>query len=204
VFDRLIMTGPDPKPPDKIALIPYLASSWTATSTKITFTLRKDASCTDGSPVTATVVEKNYERITSGGRNTVAPFGAGPISFEADGAASTFAVTLGTPFSDAIYAFANQAIVCPASLPDANTLMTTGVGSGPYTIESAVHGDQVVYKRRDDWKWGPNGITTKDLPEKIIYKIVDNDTTAANLLLTGGLDIARSSGSDTPVLIPTV
>jgi peptide/nickel transport system substrate-binding protein len=151
--------------------------------------------------MTASVVKKNYERITAPGRNTQVPFGAGPITFEADDVAGTFTMTLGTPFSEAIYAFGNNGIVCPASLTDGNTLITGTVGSGPYTIQSAVHADRVVFKRRDEWMWGPNGITAKDLPDTVTYKIVDSDTTAANLLLTGGLNIAQVGGSDVTRLL---
>jgi peptide/nickel transport system substrate-binding protein len=34
------------------------------------------------------------------------------------------------------------------------------------------------------------------LPQKIVFKVISNETTAANLLLTGGLDVARVVGPD--------
>jgi peptide/nickel transport system substrate-binding protein len=74
-------------------------------------------------------------------------------------------------------------------------------GSGPYQLVEAVHGDHVTMKRRDDWSWGPNGITAKDIPSQITYKVVTNETTAANLLLTGGLDISKVAGADVPRLL---
>src|ERR1700684_3768309 len=36
-------------------LIPYIASSWKATPTSITFSLKKGVTCSDGTPVTPTV-----------------------------------------------------------------------------------------------------------------------------------------------------
>jgi peptide/nickel transport system substrate-binding protein len=74
-------------------------------------------------------------------------------------------------------------------------------GSGPYQIEEAVHGDHLTMKRRDDWNWGPNGITAKDIPERVIYKVITNETTAANLLLTGGLDVSKVAGVDVARLL---
>jgi peptide/nickel transport system substrate-binding protein len=53
----------------------------------------------------------------------------------------------------------------------------------------------MVLKRREDWKWGPNGITAKDIPARVTFKIVTNETTAANLLVAGGLDIAKVGGA---------
>src|SRR5258706_153394 len=58
-------------------------------------------------------------------------------------------------------------------------------------------------KVRPEWKWGPQNRTaqTSGFPEKIVYKSIDNDTTAANLLLTGGLDIADVAGPDISRLV---
>ena len=48
---------------------------------------------------------------------------------------------------------------------------------------------------------GPNGVTAKDLPENVVFKVVTNETTAANLLLSGSLDLARAAGQDVPRLL---
>jgi ABC-type transport system substrate-binding protein len=61
--------------------------------------------------------------------------------------------------------------------------------------------DHATLKRRDDWKWGPSGVTASDLPQTLVVRVVPNDTTAANLLLTGGLDIAQINGPDVTRLL---
>lgn len=200
LYDRLITTGPDPKSPSSNTILPYLATSWTATPTKVTFSLRKDAMCSDGTPVTATVVKNTFERILGPGRN-VAAYGGGPFTMDANDTDGTFTLNLQTPFNDAIYAFTSAAIICPAGLANQDRLGEEAFGSGPYTLEESVHGDHATLKRRDDWKWGPSGVTAKDLPEKLIIRVVPNDTTAANLLLTGGLDIAQINGPDVSRLL---
>ena len=49
-------------------------------------------------------------------------------------------------------------------------------------------------KLRQGWNWGPLGRKSADLPDTQIWKIVTDDTTAANLLLTGGLDLGTFFG----------
>ncbi len=117
------------------------------------------------------------------------------MSAIADDSAGTVKVTVGSPYGDLLYWIAPQPIVCPAGLADRTLLDTQTFGAGPYTIESAIHGDQVVLNRRSDFKVGPGGRTPK-LPKKLILKIITNETTAANLLVTGGLDLANVTGPD--------
>ena len=56
---------------------------------------------------------------------------------------------------------------------------------------------------RPDWKWGPEGLTAQSpgLPEQITFKVVTNETTAANLLVTGGLDLGLVAGPDVDRLL---
>jgi peptide/nickel transport system substrate-binding protein len=196
LYDSLVVIGPDPQGPTSPKLLPYLANSWDQTPTKLTFHLRQDAKCTDGSPVNASLVKRNVDLYTQSATNVAATFGAGPFETQADDASGTFTLNLGTPYADALYAFIELRIVCPKGLDDDSLLVSGSEGSGPYTIESAEHGNQIALVRRDDWKWGPNSITASDIPQHLIGKVVTNETTVANLLLTGGLDISRTGGSD--------
>jgi peptide/nickel transport system substrate-binding protein len=201
-YDTLTAQGPNGK------VLPYLATSWTVTPTSITFKLRNDATCADGTPVTPTVVKNSFQRAIDMpiqyARNN---WGPGPYSVAADDAAGTFTFTVGTPYSDLIYGFGlgfNETdIICPAGLKNPAALATQTFGSGPYQIVSATHGDQVVIKLRKDWKWGPGGViaSTLGLPDTLIFKQVANETTAANLLLTGGLNVAWITGTDVDRLL---
>jgi peptide/nickel transport system substrate-binding protein len=195
-YDTMIVTGPDPSDPSKSILLPYLATKWEQTPDKITFTMRKDATCSDGTPVTPSLVKQNVDLRLAKGSSVANALGPGPFMPEADDAAGTFTLRMGTPFTDALYFFLTFYIACPAALKDPTVLAEGAAGSGPYVLESAEHGNQMVLKRRDDWKWGPAGITAKDIPAKVIVKVVTNETTAANLLATGGLDIGKIGGTD--------
>jgi len=202
-YDRLLAYGPD------FELIGGLAGSWEVTPadrpTTVTFKLRQDAKCEDGTAVTPSVVAASFTRLFSVKKTTdltKGTFGAGPFDFKADDATWTFTFNTKTPFRDleAGFAWGGSAIVCPAGLKaletDPKALETKMYGSGPFTLSSATHASEIVFKRKDAWTWGPDNTTYKTLPETLTYKYVPKDTTAANLLLTGGMDIGWAAGTD--------
>jgi peptide/nickel transport system substrate-binding protein len=200
IYDRLVARGADGK------MIPYLAESWTADASSATFKIRKDATCEDGTPVTPTVVKDSFTRLfdpKTPSFNRPRIFGPGPYTLAADDAAGTFKLTIGSPTSDLLAAFSHYAagVICPEGLKDPAKLLDDAWGSGPYTLEEAVRGDHATLRIRKDWKWGPNGTTAAHLPEQITIKVVPNATTAANLVLTGGLDLAQITGPDVPRLL---
>jgi peptide/nickel transport system substrate-binding protein len=49
---------------------------------------------------------------------------------------------------------------------------------------------------RKEWTWGPRGATASKLPDQLVFKLITDETTAANLVLSGGLDIAWINGPD--------
>jgi peptide/nickel transport system substrate-binding protein len=189
-------------------LVPYLATSWTQTPTTLTFTIRTDATCSDGTPVTPTVIANSFKRLLDPNthfKNIGQLFGTGPYSVSADDAGHKFTFTTGAPFSNLVYGFADPAasVICAAGISNPSQLQTQMFGSGAYTLAEAVHNDHVTFKLRNNWTWGPNGASAKSpgIPATLIYKIVTSETTAANLLETGGLNLALISGPDIPRLI---
>lgn len=199
LYDRLIDMAPDGK------VIPYLATSWDQTPTSVKFTLRKDVTCSDGTPLTASAVAKSFDdRLGISDPKTKSPsvlgeFGAGPFKVSADDAAGTFTLELGSPFSETLTGFAvgnDGFVICPKGLPATPNLDTAAFGTGPYKIDQQDRPNSLTLKLRTDWKWGPGGRDLKGLPGTIVYKNIPSDTTAANLLVTGGLDIARIGGID--------
>src|SRR3981081_467667 len=88
------------------SIVPYLARSYTATATSVTFKLRTDATCSDGTPVTPAVVKSSLQRM--GGiraADNAALFGPGPYTVSEDDAAGTVTFTVGRPFFDLGYGF---------------------------------------------------------------------------------------------------
>ena len=197
MYDRLIdynyKTG---------AIVPYLASSWTVTSDSVTFKIRGGATCSDGTPVNASVVYNSFARFISpqtASRWAVTILGPGPYKIAKDDAAQTFTFTTPAPFNNLLPAFGWYwtGVVCPAGLQPGANFTKQSYGSGPYVFESATQGADYVMVKRKDWSWGPKGNSNPaGRPDRLDFKVVANETTAANLLLTGGLDIANIGGPD--------
>ena len=200
MYDFMVVTGPGGK------LTPYLGQSWTITPNAVTFKIHGGVTCSDGTRVTPTVVanalNSYFTRLKAEGFNLAGTWGPGPYNTTADDVAGTVTFTMGTANPLAIYGFARIPIVCtagigPATATDALPIFNTASqGSGPYVLVSAVHGQGLDLRLRRDWTWGPTGTTAANMPAELKYQIIANDTTAANLLITGGLDIAPINGPD--------
>ena len=78
---------------------------------------------------------------------------------------------------------ANLPIVCPSGLKDRSTLRAATAGTGPFALTAAAPGDRYTYAKRPGYTWGPAGATTATpgLPDTVVVKVVENETTAANL-----------------------
>src|SRR4028119_1920357 len=71
-------------------------------------------------------------------------------------------------------------------------------GTGPYELTEAVPGDQYTYQIREGYTWGPNGATTAEegMPDTVVMKVIQNQGTAANLLIAGEVNAATIQGPD--------
>ena len=194
-YDTLVsLTGPG-----KIASA--LAQSWKVVSPKrVEFTLHSGITCSDGSKMTASVVKRNLDFVGNPANKSpllgvFMPLGA---TVTADDKARTVVVTTTRPNPFMIQGLASVQLVCSAGLSDRAKLTRGAIGSGPYTLVSAVPGDHYTFQVRKGYKWGPGGATTSPsgLPAKVTIKVVSNETTAANLLLTGGVNLATLAGPD--------
>lgn len=201
LYDRLVDIDNDGK------LIPYLATSWEVKIDSVTFKLRTDATCADGTPVTPTVVANSLKRLIDPNTKSPSPgqfFGSPPYAVSTDDAAGTVTFKH-APNTEVIYALVFPhvgSIICPAGLLPGADFTKFSYGSGPYTLVSKT-ADEVVLKRRPDYKWGSGGITASDpgFPETLTFRYVASHTTAANQIVTGGLDFGLGRGPDVGRLV---
>jgi peptide/nickel transport system substrate-binding protein len=198
LYDRLVAPGPNG------TVVPYVATSWSVSPSakSITFNLRTDVRCTGGPILTATDIAKSFDRLFKSPGVEFALTG-GPFTAVPDNAKHRITFTSQSPAPSAVYGFASPfaAIICPAGLAHPSELMNHAFGSGPYTLVSATHNVGVVMKRNPAWKWGPDGLTSKDLPAKLDEEVIANDTTAANELETGTLNGAQIAGTNVTRLL---
>jgi len=169
------------------AVVPRLATEWTSNDelTEWVFTMRDDAEFSDGTPVAASDVVFTYETAMADATSNLGGYMTAIDSVEATG---EYEVTfeLNTPFAP----FDRQATLVPI-IPEASytelgasAFANAPVGSGPYNVEEWVKGDTITLTRNDDY-WGDKGDY-----ETIIFTPVPDETTRANSVQSGDLDIA--------------
>lgn len=170
-----------------------LATRWEATPRQIVFTINPDVTCADGSRVTPSTIKASFDRVVDPKTNNAvaADFLGEGVRFTADDAAGTFTVTLARPNSDLLVNLAEPSfsVVCPAGLRSPDLLQSQAFGTGPYTLAKAVRGSSYTLKRRDGYAWAPGGADASAIPDEVELKVVANETTATNLMLSDGLDM---------------
>ena len=176
-----------------------VAASWKVSGPKITFTMEKGVTCADGSPFTAADAAANIDYVGDP-KNKSPLLGAYlPAGAKATAdAAGTVTVTTPKIAPFVLQGLANLPMVCAKGMANRKSLAQATSGSGPYQLSEAVPGDHYTYQKRDGYTWGPGGAATATpgLPATVIFKVVANETTAANLLLSGGLSAATVIGPD--------
>lgn len=177
-----------------------LATDWQVDGTTVTLTLAEGITCADGSEFTASTVAENIDYVgdpknKSAYLGVFLPVGA---TAEADDAARTVTITLEQPAPFVLNGLASLPMVCDSGLQDRTSLADSTAGTGPYELTEAVPGDRYTYEIRDGYTWGPDGATTDEegMPDTIVMKVVQNETTAANLLSSGDVNAATIQGPD--------
>lgn len=182
------------------AVKPQLATSWKVDGTTVTLTLHKGITCSDGSTFTATTAAANVNYVadpknSSPFAGVFIPAGA---KATADTAANTVTITLPAPAPFILNGLAGVPMVCAKGITNRKLLASGTDGTGPYQLTKAVPSDRYTFTKRSGYTWGPDGAgtATQELPSQIVVRIIPNETTAANLLLSGEVNAAPILGPD--------
>ncbi|MCD0451479.1 ABC transporter substrate-binding protein [Actinocorallia sp. API 0066] len=192
-YDTLVHSDADGR------IVSGLAERWAATANQVVFTLRKGVTCADGSAVTAKTVADSMNYLSDPKNKAVLLGVLIPAGMTAtpDDAAGTVTLTTKEPNPFLVESMTAVSVVCGKGLADRSVLQTGTSGSGPYELTEAVSGDHYTFKVRKDYAWGPGGAGIVDgMPETVVLKIVKDESTAANLLTTGGLTAGQFTGPD--------
>jgi peptide/nickel transport system substrate-binding protein len=177
---------------DDLTPRPGLAESWTESSRSITYRLRANAICADGSPLTAADVAANFAYIVDP-RNgspllgSAVPMGS-RVSFDERSRAVT--ITAPQPNSFLLEMTGSAPIVCRPGLDDRRRLARGTEGAGPYRLASFKANDHYTFELSSQRRPEPGQ------PTRVVFRVIPNQTTAANLLLAGELTAAGVSGPD--------
>lgn len=177
-----------------------LATDWEVDGTTVTLTLAEGVTCADGTELTASDAAESLAFVAdpknqSPFLGTFIPVGA---KASGDDASRTVTLELESPAPFVLNGLGNLPIVCPSGNEDRSSLRQATAGTGPYELTEAAPGDHYTYTLREGYTWGPDGATTDEegLPATVVVQIVENESTAANLLLSRGLNAASVSGPD--------
>lgn len=194
LYDRLVHFTVDGEE------LPWLAESWEVTPTTVTYTLRDGVTCSDGSPLTASDVAANFQFVVdeanvSPVRGVLVP---AEMTATADDAARTVTVTVPAPDPFLLQSTGDLFIACRAGLDDPSLLEESGIGTGMFELTEVVRDDHYTFQRRDEYAWGPDGATATEpgTPATVNIRVIANESTAANLLLSGELNAASVVGPD--------
>lgn len=185
---------------DKGTVVSGLATAWKQDGNKYTFTIGTRATCADGSKVTPSLVAENLNYVAN-------PKNQSPLnglympanaSSTASDATHTVVVTTKSPFPFLMNGIAQVPIICSKGLHNRSSLAHGTDGTGPFVLEDALADDHYTYTVRKGYDWGPGGASTSAVgtPDTVIFKVVTNESTAANLLLSGSVNIATVFGPD--------
>ncbi|MFE4860025.1 ABC transporter substrate-binding protein [Streptomyces sp. NPDC056670] len=193
-YDTLVNIGPDGR------VASGLAERWNVQPSSVTFTLRRDVTCADGSPVTPSTIAANVDHITdpstkSPAYGVVVPEG---LTAKADDGAGTVTLATPKPFAFILQSTRYLFVVCGKGLKDRSLLRSGTSGSGPFQLTAARPNQSYTFTRREHYTWGPGGATASDpaMPVSVVLKVVASESTAANLLLSHQLNAAQFAGPD--------
>jgi peptide/nickel transport system substrate-binding protein len=195
LYDDLVHVAPNGD------IVSGLATSWKTTGPTTVFTIRKGVTCSDGSPVTPSVIAEDFAYIKNPANGSPYIGVAVPsanFTYQANDAAGTFTLTLAAPFGFLLQSLAFFPIVCGKGAQDPASLSESASGSGPYTLSQAVPNSHYTLALRKGYTWGPGGASTDvaGIPSKVVIDIISSETTAANELLSGSLNAAVINGPD--------
>lgn len=172
-----------------------LAKSWDVQPDQATFTLHDGLTCADGTDLEPSGVAQSLQHLAdpeTGALYASRVFGPdGAKDITADDDAGTVTIQLNSPYTYLLEGLSQAYIVCPPALEDVEALATKPAETGPYEVTQLKRGEGYTLQRRDT-----PVVDAAELPGAIEMRVINDDTTRANLVDTGEVDIASVLGRD--------
>lgn len=176
-----------------------LATSWKASGTTARLTIRPGITCSDGTTFSAATAAANINFVGNPKNKSPLLGTYLPPGATATAKGSTLMIKLAAPAPFVLQGLAVLPMVCKAGLANRSMLAHKSDGTGLFKLTQDVASDHLTFTKRSGYTWGAGGVTstTAGLPGTVVVKFVSNETTAANLLLSGALNAASVIGPDT-------
>ena len=188
--------------PKTLKIEPWLAESWSfnADRTEYVFKLRKGVTFSDGTPLDAAAVAKNFDVYGKGSKELRHP--VSEVINNYAGSEVVDPLTVRFRFSKPSPGFLQgtsvigSGIVSPATLDrrfDELGDATKIIGSGPFVVASEQLGRELVLAARKDYAWAPAISANQGRPylDEIRYIVTGEDSVRIGALLAGQADVIR-------------
>ena len=188
--------------PKTLDIEPWIAESWTVNdkATEYTFKIRKGVTFSDGTPLDANAVAKNYDTFGLGNKELKQPVSEVINNYDHSEVVDPYTVKF--YFKKPSPGFLQGTSVIGSGLVSLKTLAlsfdqlgdaTKIIGSGPFVVESETLGKQLSLKARTDYNWGPSKLEHQGRAylDGIKYIITGEDSVRIGALLSGQADFIR-------------
>lgn len=188
--------------PKTLEIEPWIAQSWTVNSdtTEYTFKLRPGVTFSDGTPLDAAAVAKNFDVFGLGDKALKYPVSEVVNNYA--GSEVIDPLTVKFTFKKPSPGFLQGTAVIGSGLVSLKTLSlpfeelgdaTKIIGSGPFVVESETLGKQLQLKAREEYTWGPAKLDHQGRAylDGITYIVTGEDSVRIGALLAGQADLIR-------------
>jgi peptide/nickel transport system substrate-binding protein len=188
--------------PKTLEIEPWLAESWTVNdnATEYTFKLRPGVTFSDGTPVDAAAVAKNFDTYGLGNKELKQPVSEVVNNYERSEVIDPLTVKF--TFKKPSPGFLQGTSVIGSGIVSLSTLAlpfeqlgdaTKIIGSGPFVVNAETLGKSLDLKVREDYNWGPAKLEHQGRAylDEINYIITAEDSVRIGALLAGQADFIR-------------
>lgn len=188
--------------PKTLEIEPWIAESWTVNTdaTEYTFKIRKGVTFSDGTPLDAAAVAKNYDTFGRGNKELKLPVSEVINNYERSEVIDPQTVKF--YFKKPSPGFLQGTSVIGSGLVSLATLAlpyealgdaTKIIGSGPFVVASETLGRELTLAARKDYNWGPAKLAHQGRAylDSIKYIITPEDSVRIGALLAAQADVIR-------------
>jgi peptide/nickel transport system substrate-binding protein len=199
IADRLVWQDPE-----TLEFEPWLATDWevNADATQYTFTIRDDVTFSDGSPLDAAVVAKNFDLYGLGDPDRTLPVSEAVNNYQSSEVIDDSTVIF--HFSAPAPGFLQATSTITSGIFSSDTLDrdfegfaagsgTEIIGSGPFVLAAEELGTSITLEAREDYDWGPASFENQGRPyvDEVQLVVTPESSVRVGSLLSGQGQVAR-------------
>lgn len=188
--------------PKTLQVEPWVAESWTtnADKTEYTFKIRPGITFSDGTPLDASAVAKNFDTYGLGNKAQRLP--VSEVINNYDRSEVVDPLTVKFYFKKPSPGFLQGTAAIGSGLVSLNTLKRNFeelgdarhiIGSGPFVVKDEKLGREVTLEARKDYRWGPKNLAQQGPAnlDGIKFIVTQEDSVRVGALLAGQADFIR-------------